>query len=132
MSELSAVGKIKRAMRLAKLAEVGMTLSYFDVIELLGEIESLEETIRVLDTRDDDALVAAYRKDNAELKRQLADAEQYMAHNTVLLARALKAEALIKSLIAVGNIILNQDGKLDDDIKLAESIWRVLVRKANE
>jgi hypothetical protein len=92
MSELSAVGKIKRAMRLAKLAEVGMTLSYFDVIELLGEIESLEETIRILDARDDDALVthariaddavksvpvpddlvAAYRKDNAELQRKLA------------------------------------------------------------
>jgi predicted RNase H-like nuclease (RuvC/YqgF family) len=166
MSELSAVGKIKRAMRLAKLAEVGMTLSYFDVIELLGEIESLEETIRILDTRDDDALVTAYRKDNAELKRKV---ERLDAHNTYLLEsiaelkmhavnagrevrdlkcklamadhdnstladesiaykeRAEKAEALIKSLIAVGNIILNQDGKLDDDIKLAEAVWRVLV-----
>lgn len=132
MSELSAVGKIKRAMRLAKLAEVGMTLSYFDVIELSGEIESLEETVRILDTRDDDALVTAYRKDNAELKRKLEVAEGYMAHNTVLLARALKAEALIKSLIAVGNIILNQDGKLDEDIKLAEAVWRVLVGQANE
>lgn len=46
--------------------------------------------------------------------------------------RAEKAEALIKSLIAVGNIILNQDGKLDDDIKLAEAVWRVLVGQANE
>jgi hypothetical protein len=71
VSELSAIGKIKRAMKLAKQAEVGMTLSYFDVIELLGEIEGLEETIRILDTRDDDALVTAYRKDNAELQRKL-------------------------------------------------------------
>jgi hypothetical protein len=76
-------------------------------------------------------LIAAYRKDNAELKRKLEVAEGYMAHNTVLLARALKAEALIKSLIAVGNIILSQD-KLDDDIKLAEAVWRVLVGQANE
>jgi hypothetical protein len=74
VSELSAVGKIKRAMKLAKLMKAGMTLSYFDVIELLGEIESLEETIRVLDTRDDDALVTAYRKDNAELQRKLVEA----------------------------------------------------------
>jgi hypothetical protein len=68
VSELSAIGKIKRAMKLAKQAEVGMTLSYFDVIELLGEIEGLEETIRILDTRDDDALVTAYRIDNAEIE----------------------------------------------------------------
>jgi hypothetical protein len=68
VSELSAVGKIKRALKLAKLAEVGMTLTYFDVIELLGELEGLEETVRILDTRDDDALVTAYRIDNAEIE----------------------------------------------------------------
>jgi tetratricopeptide (TPR) repeat protein len=176
VSELSAVGKIKRAMKLAKLMKAGMTLSYFDVIELLGEIESLEETIRVLDTRDDDALVTAYRKDNAELKRQLADAEQYKAHNTVLLARALRAEEEVElyrkdnstladeaiaykkrakravkenrellaknsglresyiravnmanDLYHLGNILLNQDGMIDECVKQVEDEWRKLV-----
>lgn len=168
MSELSAVGMIKRAMRLAKLMEAGMTLSYFDVIELLGEIEGLEETVRILDTRDDDELVTAYRIDKAELKHKV---ERLDAHNTYLLEsiaelkmhavnagrevrdlkcklamadhdnstladesiaykeRPEKAEALIKSLIAVGNIILNQDGMLDEDVRLAEDAWRALVRK---
>ena len=36
-----------------------------------------------------DALIAAYRIDNQELKRKLAVAEPYMSHNTILLARAL-------------------------------------------
>jgi len=44
----------------------------------------------------DDSLITAYRIDNQELKRKLAIAEQYMAHNTVLLARALKAERMVE------------------------------------
>ena len=39
----SSIGKITDALELAKLAEVGCTLTYFDVIELLGYMRSMEE-----------------------------------------------------------------------------------------
>ena len=39
MSEMSDMFKLVNAMELAKKARVGMSLTYFDVIELLGRIE---------------------------------------------------------------------------------------------
>ena len=45
MSEMSDMFKLVNAMELAKKARVGMELTYFDVIELLGEINSLYEYI---------------------------------------------------------------------------------------
>jgi hypothetical protein len=130
--ELGSVGKIKKAMKLAKQAEVGMTLSYFEVIELLGEIEALEETVRILDTRDDDALVthariaddavksvpvpddlvAAYRKDNADLKFKLK-----------------QANAMIDTLIVLGEVMLLQDGMFGEDVRMAEDVWRAVVKR---
>ena len=49
MNELSYIAKIKRALELAKLARTGCSLTLFDVIELKGYIESLEETIALYD-----------------------------------------------------------------------------------
>lgn len=49
MSEESDTFKLVNAMELAKIARVGMELTYFDVIELLGELESLKEYIAELD-----------------------------------------------------------------------------------
>lgn len=45
MAEQSYVAKIKQVLELAKLARTGCSLTLFDVIELKGYIESLEETI---------------------------------------------------------------------------------------
>jgi len=49
MSEMSDMFKLVNAMELAKKARVGMSLTYFDVIELLGELNSLYEYIDVLE-----------------------------------------------------------------------------------
>ena len=50
MSEMSDMFKLVNAMELAKKARVGMELTYFDVIELLGEINSLYEYIDELES----------------------------------------------------------------------------------
>ncbi len=50
MSELSFIGKLTKAMELSKAERVGMTLSYFDVVELLGELNSLKSYIAGLKT----------------------------------------------------------------------------------
>lgn len=49
MSEMSDMHKLIMAMKLAKTAQVGMELTYFDVIELLGELESLKDYIAELE-----------------------------------------------------------------------------------
>ena len=49
MTELSYIAKIKQALELAKKAKTGCSLTLFDVIELKGYIESLEETIALYD-----------------------------------------------------------------------------------
>lgn len=49
MSEMSDMFKLVNQMELAKKARVGMELTYFDVIELLGEIKSLYEYITELE-----------------------------------------------------------------------------------
>ena len=51
-AQLSSIGRIMQALRLAKEAQVGVTLDYFNVIELLGHIESLEETIEFYNHTD--------------------------------------------------------------------------------
>ena len=49
MSEMSDMHKLIMAMELAKTARVGMELTYFDVIELLGELGSLKSYIAELE-----------------------------------------------------------------------------------
>ena len=49
MSEMSDMHKLIMAMKLAKTAQVGMELTYFDVIELLGELDSLKSYIAELE-----------------------------------------------------------------------------------
>jgi hypothetical protein len=53
MSEMSDNFKLVNAMKLAKTARVGMELTYFDVIELLGELESLKDYIVELEGKFD-------------------------------------------------------------------------------
>ena len=49
MTELSYIAKIKQALELAEMAKTGCSLTLFEVIELKGYIESLEETIALSD-----------------------------------------------------------------------------------
>lgn len=49
MGEMSDMHKLINAMKLAKRAQVGMELAYFDVIELLGELDSLKSYIAELE-----------------------------------------------------------------------------------
>mgnify|MGYP000886604015 FL=1 len=49
MSEMTDMHKLIMAMKLAKTARVGMGLTYFDVIELLGELDSLKSYIAELE-----------------------------------------------------------------------------------
>ena len=53
MSELSFMGKLMQAMELSKAAHTGLTLTYFDVIELSGEIEALKGYIAELEAEND-------------------------------------------------------------------------------
>lgn len=48
MAELSAIGKIMKALKLAKETRDGVNFDYFDVIELLGHIEGYEEYLHDL------------------------------------------------------------------------------------
>jgi hypothetical protein len=50
MSEMSDMFKLVNQMELAKKARVGTSLTYFDVIELLGELNSLYEYIDELES----------------------------------------------------------------------------------
>ena len=52
MSEMSDMHKLIMAMKLAKTAQVGMELTYFDVIELLGELDSLKSCITELEAEN--------------------------------------------------------------------------------
>jgi len=65
LPKLSGIREIMQALRLAKEAQVGVTLDYFSVIELLGHINALEE---------DDALatheLAAYQSRIREMEKQ--------------------------------------------------------------
>ena len=54
MSEMSDMHKLIMAMKLAKTAQVGMELTYFDVIELLGELDSLKSYIAELEALVDE------------------------------------------------------------------------------
>ena len=49
MNEMSDLHKLLKAMDAAKKAYAGMELTYFDVIELKGEIDSLKEYIAELE-----------------------------------------------------------------------------------
>jgi len=60
MSELSTFGQIIKALNLAKVAHVGVEFTYFDVIELIGNIDNSNEYI-------------------SELESQLADAQMQLA-----------------------------------------------------
>lgn len=48
MAELSAIGKIRKGLELAKKLNAGVNLSPFDVLELLGHIEGFEEYLHDL------------------------------------------------------------------------------------
>jgi len=71
-AELSSIGKIMQALRLAKKAQVGVTLDYFSVIELLGHINALEEN-DALATRE----LAAYQSRIREMEKQPSKSTDY-------------------------------------------------------
>jgi len=48
MAELGTIGKIMKALQLSKEAEVGITLNYFQCLELLGYIRGLEEELNLM------------------------------------------------------------------------------------
>jgi hypothetical protein len=137
MSELSAIGKIKRALKLAKQAEVGMTLTYFDVIELLREIEWLEEANRKLFEMHDGAIISELRRglelqyaDNAELNRKLAEAEQ----------KQREAESMVERLIEAGErlrdyaILVSADHPTGDGqmALINKSVWDALTAECKK
>ena len=67
MSEMSDTFNLVNAMELAKTARVGMELTYFDVIELLGELESLKDYIAELEGKFDQ-LTAQWRQERQDDK----------------------------------------------------------------
>ena len=68
MAELSYIAKIKQALELAKIAKTGCSLTLFDVIELKGYIESLEETIALYDNETSNSDVSTTKNITDDLK----------------------------------------------------------------
>ena len=64
-----------------------------------------------------DALITAYRIDNQEL----------LAKNRRLHEAYIRAVHMANELTALGNILLNQDGMIDECVKQVENEWRKLV-----
>jgi hypothetical protein len=123
MSELSQHAKLIKAIEIAKGAQVGIELSYFDVLEVAGELNEAKEVVAMLNTRI------------AELEYQLEDwtnngwAEDYKA-------RIAELEGLVDELIEAGawgaELAINI-GALsgDDQYKLAKKRydkWDALVK----
>ena len=84
MTELSFMGRLIKAMATAKRERAGMELSYFDVVELLGELGSLklyiDELESELDTSrqkltDCDAKIAARDKALDDMVHELSRME---------------------------------------------------------
>ena len=78
MSEMSDMFKLVNQMELAKKARVGMSLTYFDVIELLGELNSLYEYIDELDAERRWRVVADGELPEAETRVLVATPTGYM------------------------------------------------------
>lgn len=78
-AELSSIGKIMQALRLAKEAQVDVTLGYFNAIELLGYINALEE---------DSALVthelAAYQSRIREMEKHTSKSDVLMTEGVLI------------------------------------------------
>ena len=76
MSELSFMGKLMQAMELSKAAHTGLTLTYFDVIELSGEIEALKGYIAELEGKIDQLTAhdATERQDDKLPEREVCEA----------------------------------------------------------
>jgi chromosome segregation ATPase len=53
MTELSFLGKLTKALEFAKFAQIGLELSNYEVIELLGELEALKAYIAELVAEND-------------------------------------------------------------------------------
>ena len=51
MSELSQHAKLIKAIEIAKGAQVGIELSYFDVLEVAGELNEAKEVVAMLTAR---------------------------------------------------------------------------------
>lgn len=66
MSELSMIGKIIKALEIAKQAGVGVEFSKFDAIELLGHIKNMEEAYELIE------------HDLARLTRELEDERRWI------------------------------------------------------
>ena len=85
MTELSYIAKIKQALELANKAKTGCSLTLFDVIELKGYIEMLEETIALSDNEPsnsdvstEDALLKRAKKAEAEVAKLTAEIKKIL------------------------------------------------------
>ena len=111
MNELSGIGQIMKALELSKLAHVGVELTYFDVIELVGHIKSLEEDANLLRV-DNQRLQSAYFVDetiapDGELRPCMSKLVERCENLEVQLAFR---DTLIERLIEVGNWLRHPDG----------------------
>lgn len=107
--EISYLAKVLKAMDIAKQAQVGMTLTYFDVIELRGEINSLREYIADLESS------------NCQLSEKLTIAEGRIADLERIIA---KAKNFLKQ--EMGWNILLPKILLPDDLQQLRQVLDVL------
>jgi len=118
MTDKSDTFKLVNAMELAKTARVGMELTYFDVIELMGEFESLKEYITEIE-RDKEALSGI--KDI--LREHIDIGTLQLSAATARIAELEKDNDEFRQLIRNWSIVLEQDNLFQ--------LWHVeIVRQA--
>lgn len=124
MSEMSDMHKLIMAMELAKTAQVGLELTYFDVIELLGELESLKDYIAELEMKiRHNALWQASEdaEERAHLEKLVPDLKKRIA----------ELEALVERLIELGDVI-NGDKDSVWTLQTIKECWTEDVTKWKE
>ena len=101
---MSDTFNLVNAMELAKIARVGMELTYFDVIELMGELKSLKEYITELE-RDKEALSGI----KEILREHIEVGTVQLSTATARIAELEKDNAEFRQLIRDWSIVLEQD-----------------------
>ena len=104
MNEMSDTFNLVNAMELAKTARIGMELTYFDVIELMGELKSLKEYITELE-RDKEALSGI----KEILREHIEVGTVQLSTATARIAELEADNAEFRQLIRDWSIVLEQD-----------------------
>ena len=98
--ELSATGRVMELLKLSKVHRAGIDLPYFDVIELVGHIESLEEDANLTRGLDVERLADAIANKLYKFGIELTpDYREVIVERNFAYVRLAERNALVKRLV---------------------------------